>query len=390
MNQPRGFVTDPISGQTFVADSANHRIRAITKFGEVIQSVGTGTSGTGSEENELPTNSTMNQPRGLVLTNPTSTFGGHLVWADSQNHRIRIWNRGTATATLFGVTVDAGRVSTIAGNGVTGNVTTGNGLTNAFNEPSGVAYDGTNLYISDRNNHCIKKLDTNGDLTMVAGNCGSSGNVNGAVGPGGPGRMTQPEGLTYYSSGGHTGLVIAAFGNTRVKFMLFAGPTSLLFGTSITVGDTVSVACGTTAAGTFHTEGVGASLAVCSGVYDVTSYGNKFCFANSGFHNVRCVDPTGAITTVMGAVQGIDDVTNLYFPGLPFSDVTYDAAAPNYVTQNGVPAFYLPSPLVNASSAPALTTPFGRLMFPRSVYLVDSSTMLVSDLIGTIRKVKLP
>jgi hypothetical protein len=390
MNQPRGIVQDPVTGQIFVADSGNHRIRAISKYGEVSQAVGTGTAGSGGEEDELPTNSTMNQPRGLVLTNATTTpaFGGNLVWADSQNHRVRIWNRSSVQATLFGVTVGAGHVATIGGTGTAGTVQSGSALQDAFNQPSGVASDGTNLYVSDRNNSCIKKIDPAGDLTVVAGTCGATGNQNGAVGVG---RMTNPEGLAYYSSGGHTGLLIAAQGNTRVKFLRFAGPSTLLFGTTITVGDTNSVACGTAAAaGSFNTEGVGASLAVCSGVYDVAAFEGKFCFTNNGFHNVRCVEPNGAISTVMGAVQGIDDTVNMYFPGVPFSDVTYNPASPNYMTQNGVTAFFLPSPLLSATDAPPLKSAFGQLMFPRTVYMVDAKTLLVSDFIGLVRKVKVP
>ncbi len=383
MNQPRGIVHDTVTGMVFVADSVNHRIRAISKFGEVTQAVGSGTAGVGSEENEAPSNSTMNQPRGLVLVGKTATFGGHLIWADSQNRRVRIWNRSTSQATLFGVTVEAGMVATIGGDGTVGNISSGSALQAAFSEPSGVASDGTNIYVADRGNHCVKKIDANGDLSVSAGTCGTLGNVNGSPGVG---RIRNPEGLAYYSSGGHTGLIIADTGNTRIKFTRFAGPTTLLFGTAISVGDTNNVACG----GTFNTEGVGASLIPCNGVYDVASYGAKFCFTNSGFHNARCVDSAGATNTVIGAVQGIDDSVNLYFPVAPFSSVTYSASSPNYASQNGVTAFYLPSPLVDATSAPALTQDLGGLMFPRTIYMADDKTVYVSDFLGLIRKVKLP
>lgn len=386
LNQPRGLVHDAVSGQVFIADSANHRIRVLNRFGEVTQAVGTGVLGSGGEEDELPTNTTMNQPRGLVLTNSTSTFGGHLVWADSQNHRVRIWNRATTSRLLFGVTVPAGMVATIGGNGSTGTLTTGQATSGAaFNEPSGVAYDGTNLYVADRNNHCVKRIAANGDLSVAGGTCGSTGNVNGDVGTA---RMTNPEGLAYYSNAGHTGILIAAFGNTRVKFLRLSGPSTLLFGTAIPIGDTNNVACG----GTFHTEGVGAGLIPCSGVYDVASSGNKFCFANNGYHNVRCVDPAGATTTAIGSVQGIDDSTTLFFPRAPFSSVAFDSTAtfPNYNSQDGVTAFFLPVPLSTVADQPSNTQDLGSLVFPRTVYMLDSQTLLVSDFIGTIRKVKLP
>lgn len=385
LNYPRGIVIDRVSGQMFIADSWNNRIRVSSRFGEVTQAVGTGFSGAGSEENEAPTNSSMNEPRGLVLTHATASFGGHLVWADVNNHRVRIWNRDTVQRTLFGVTVAAGMVATIGGNGTAGNATTGSALQAAFNQPSGVAFDGSSLYVSDRVNHCVKKIDSTGDLSVAAGTCGTSGNVNGAVGVA---RMTNPEGIAFYSNGGHSGILIAATGNGRVKFTRLTGPSSLLFGTSISIGDTTNVACG----GTFHTEGVGAGLIPCSGIYDISAFGSKFCFANSNYHNARCVDSTGAVTTVMGAVQGIDDSTQLFFPKLPMAAADYDSTAtyPNVASQNGVTAFFLPSPLVSAADAPALGQEMGGLLHPRSIYMHDANTVYVSDYIGLIRKVKLP
>ena len=113
MSNIRGLAYDDVSAEVFVADMSNNRIRVINKYAIVSQAVGTGSTGSGAEENEYPSNFTMNQPRGLALTHATSTFGGNLVWADSSNHRIRLWNRGYTTITVFGVTVDANKVVTI-------------------------------------------------------------------------------------------------------------------------------------------------------------------------------------------------------------------------------------------------------------------------------------
>lgn len=391
MNQPRGMVHDAVTGTLFVADSANHRIRAISRFGESTLAVGSGTVGSGSEEDESPSNTTMNLPRGLVLVGKTATFGGHLVWADSQNHRVRVWNRSNAQATIFFVPVPAGMVATIGGNGTAGTATTGSALQAAFNEPSGVTSDGTNLYVADRGNHCVKRIDPDGELSVVAGTCGTAGNLNGTVGAG---RMSYPEGLAYYSNGGHTGILIAStastptnLGASRVRFLRLSGPSTLLFGTAITVGNTNAVACG----GTDHSEGFPADLVPCSGVYDVSTSGSKFCFTNFGFHNARCVDSAaGVISTIIGAVQGVNDSVSLHFPVVPFSSVTFSSASPNYSTQNGVTSFFLPSPLVDATSAASLTQDLGGLVFPRSIYMADDKTVFVSDNLGLIRKVKLP
>lgn len=388
MNQPRGFAHDTITGQIFIADSSGHRIRMLNRYGEVSQAVGTGVLGSGGEEDEFPTNSSMNQPRGMVLTHKTASFGGHLVWTDSQNHRVRIWNRGTANVQLFGVNVSAGKVATIGGNGSSGNAISGSALVAAFNQPSGVAVNGPTLYIADRNNHCIKSINSNGDLAVVAGLCGTAGNNNGAVGIA---TLNLPEGIDYYSftsstSGTHTGLLIASTGATRIKFHRLSG-SSLLFGGSIAIGDTNSILCGTNlAAGTFHTEGVGGSLAVCAGIWDVKSFGEKICFVNSDYHNVRCTLSDGAVSTVMGSPQGIENSSRIAFPGMPWSSGTYDPLNPNPTNQNGITAFSLPAPL----DEPELSDSVATLNQPRALMMIDAATLLVADLSGTIRKVKLP
>lgn len=381
MNSVRGLAYDSVSRILFISDSGNNRIRMVNRYGEVTQAVGTGSVGGGAEEDELPSNVSMNTPRGLVLTHANATFGGHLVWADTTNHRIRIYNRSTADATLFGVTVSAGRVSTIGGDGTAGNQTTGSALQSAFNSPSGVAFDGVDLYVADTSNHCIKKIAEDGALSAVAGTCGTSGNVNGAVGVG---RMNGPQGIEYYVNGSHTGLVIADQGNARVKYHRLAG-SAILFGAAITVGDTNTIGCG----GSFHTDGIFATLAPCSGVYDVATVGTKVCFANYGYHNVRCILASGEISTVMGALQGVDDTLPLYFPGTSLSaeDFNSSAAFPQYTSQNGVTAYYLPSPLGETSYNDSL----GKLAYPLTLRALDSSTIVVADYsLGIIRKIKLP
>jgi hypothetical protein len=379
MTNIRGLAYDEVTGEVFVADMSNNRIRVISRYGVVSQAVGTGTSGSGAEENDFPSNVTMNQPRGLVLTHKTATFGGHLVWADASNHRIRLWNRGPSTQILFGVSVDSGKVVTIGGDGTSGTATSGSAQQSAFNTPSGVAFDGTDLYVADTNNHCVKKIDSAGDLSVVAGTCGSSGNVNGPVGIG---KMSSPEGIDYYENGTHRGIVIAARGNTRIKFFRMAG-TSLLFGGSISVGDTNSVACG----GTFHTEDINANLSPCSGVYDVATVGTRVCFTNYTYHNARCINATGEVSTIMGGPQGIDDTTPLFAPGGTFDGFDFDVLNPNYASQNGVTSAYLPVPLAE----PLLTEAYGQLNYPMAIRPINSTTVLIGEYsLGLIRKVKLP
>lgn len=379
LSNPRGMAIDTVTGEIFIADMNNNRIRSISKYGVVSQAAGTGVAGSAIEENDSPSNTTMNNPRGLVLTHKTSTFGGHLVWADVNNHKIRLWNRSTSDATLFGVFAQAGKVVTIGGSLSSGNLVSGPAVASAFNSPSGVAFDGTNLYVADTSNHCIKKISSTGDLSAFAGTCGTSGNVNGIVGTG---RLSSPQGITYYENGTHTGLLIADQGNARVKFHRFSG-TALLFGSSISIDNTVSVACG----GSTHSEGVSAVSASCNGVFDVTQLGTDFCFTNYGYHNIRCVNTTGIISTVFGSVQGNVNNTTIYFPGASLSSGEFDSASPSPTNQNGVSSFYYPT----TEAEPEINECFGKTSFPISVRASGNSTLYVVEYLSSlIRKVRKP
>jgi len=81
-----------------------------------------------------------------------------------------------------------GVISTVAGNGTRGYSGDGEEATSAqLNVPTGVALDSSgNLYIADRANFVIRKLDTAGKISTVAGN-GNSGHS----GDGGPATSAQ-------------------------------------------------------------------------------------------------------------------------------------------------------------------------------------------------------
>ena len=102
--------------------------------------------------------------------------------ADGRNHRIR--------------KVDsAGVISTVAGNGTEGYSGDGGAAVGAqLNFPSRVALDGAgNLYIVDGRNHRIRKVDSAGVISTVAGNGadGYSGDGGAAVGA----QLNEPFGL---------------------------------------------------------------------------------------------------------------------------------------------------------------------------------------------------
>ena len=121
----------------------------------------------------------------------------------------------------------AGDITTVAGTtaGFSGD---GGAATSAqLNLPTGVAFDSAgNLFIADRLNHRIRKVDTSGNITTVAGN-GTAG-FSGDGGAATSAQLFQPHGLTFDSSGN---LFIADTRNNRIRKVDTSGNITTVAGT---------------------------------------------------------------------------------------------------------------------------------------------------------------
>lgn len=149
MNQPSGIAVGS-DGVLYIADSKSHCIRKIDNQGIITTIAGNGNQGYYGDRGAA-TAAKLNQPRGITLDND-----GNLYIADSQNHVIRkIDNQGIIT--------------TIAGNNTAGYCCEGIPATMAqLNYPVDVAIDeANNLYITDKNNYVIRKIDNNGMITTI-------------------------------------------------------------------------------------------------------------------------------------------------------------------------------------------------------------------------------
>ncbi|GAB3940270.1 hypothetical protein GCM10028805_01770 [Spirosoma harenae] len=149
---PRGITADA-AGNVYIADTQNHRIRKINTAGTITTITGTGTQGY-SGDGGVAINAQVNYPKNVTIDKL-----GNLYIADSQNYRIRK------------IGVD-GMISTVAGNGTSGYSGDGGLAINAqLFLPGAIAVDNAgNLYIADSNNNRIRKVDTNGIITTIAGN----------------------------------------------------------------------------------------------------------------------------------------------------------------------------------------------------------------------------
>jgi sugar lactone lactonase YvrE len=145
------------SGNVFVADHFNHRIRKITSGGVVTTLAGNGTAGFADGNG---TSAKFNYPCGIAVD-----VSGNVYVGDLLNNRVRKITSG-------------GVVTTLAGNGTAG-FSNGNGTAARFNNPSGLAVDQSgNIYVADRNNSSVRKITSGGVVTTLAGN-GTAGFADG-------------------------------------------------------------------------------------------------------------------------------------------------------------------------------------------------------------------
>ena len=145
---PVGVAVDT-SGNLYVADFHNHRIRKITPRENEEQDVSdvstfAGSATQGDDDGTCPA-AQFNFPRGVAVDT-----SGNLYVADFHNHRIRkivISEEEVVTVSTFAGSSTAG-----AANGA---------LTAAeFNYPSGVAVDSSgNIYVADMQNESIRKIE---------------------------------------------------------------------------------------------------------------------------------------------------------------------------------------------------------------------------------------
>ena len=174
---------------------------------------GTGASPGFDDGNALLT-ALLNGPGQLALDSK-----GNLYIADALNHRIRL--------------LTGGNVTTVAGTGTAGWAGDGAAATSAeLNYPEGVAVDSAgNIYIADTGNHVIRKVDTTGNITTIAGTGGQIGSI-GDSGPALSAQLNRPSALALDASGN---IYIADTGNNEIRKLVGANIFCVL-GCGITGG----------------------------------------------------------------------------------------------------------------------------------------------------------
>ena len=208
MNIPAGLTFDK-HGNLYIADRANHRIRKVDKKGIITTVAGNGTSGF-SGDGGPATKASLNLPSGVVV-DPK----GNLYISDRSNNRIRVVN-------------SKGIIKTFAGNGDEGyhgdNMPA---LKATIDKPFGLALDkDNNLYIADRGNNRIRKIDSSGLISTVAGDGGFY-----FIGDNGPAYRASIAGPTGVTVDGKGNIYIADRSNNRIRMVDKLGMIRTVMGT---------------------------------------------------------------------------------------------------------------------------------------------------------------
>ena len=266
LRSPSGAAADG-AGNLYIADYSNQRVRKVDAAGVITTAAGTGERGYGGDGGAA-VRAQLNFPSGAALDS-----AGNLYIADTGNQRIR--------------KVDAaGIITTVAGTGVRGYGGDGGAADQAqLSSPQGVAVDGAgNLYIADRDNHRIRKVDTAGVITTAAGTGG--GIFGGYGGDGGAAVQAQLKSPRGVAADGAGNLYIADSGNYRIRKVDAAG--------------VITTAAGTGERGYGGDGGAATAAQLRSPMGVAVDGAGNLYIADENDQRIRKVDAAGVITTAAG------------------------------------------------------------------------------------------
>ena len=198
LSSPTGMTFDS-HGNLYIADTGNFVIREVSTSSIISTVAGENSLGAGfSGDGGLATSAQLANPTSVAVDS-----AGNMYIADSYNNVVRVVCANQVPIACHNVA--AGDINTFAGNSVTGANYTGDGglATSALlSDPVAVLLDAAgNLYISDSGNNAIRKVNTSGIITTLAGMGPFANGYSGDGGPAIQAELNAPKGIALDSSG---------------------------------------------------------------------------------------------------------------------------------------------------------------------------------------------
>ena len=288
LQTPSAMISDD-SGNLYIADRMNVRVRKVDAKGIITTIAGKGLSGTGGDGGP-GTDAFLQYPTGIAIDR-----SGNLYISDDSNNRIRKLSKN-------------GIITSVAGTGEKGHSGSGpdgdsvDATKARIWGPDGVVCDtAVNLFISEYWGHRVRKVTTKGIITTIAG----TGN-SGSSGDGGPATKAELDGPTQIALDPSGNLYILEGLGHCVRKIDKSGIISTI------ISNTTNTPTGTGGTATVVATSYPGGLAV-------DAAGNIFLADKS--NRVQKVTPAGMVSTIVGSVagysgdSGISTNAKLNFPG---------------------------------------------------------------------------
>ncbi len=358
LNLPRGVVVDG-SGNIYIGDTANHRVRKVDTTGNISTFAGNGLGGFNGDGG-LATSARIGSPRDLAISNGSlyisnagssrfryvdfatlhiNTYAGSTFGYDGDGHSLLSTQFSSPFYLIFDASgnpifndslvgrvrqATAGTVNTIVG----GFVGDGNKATSAaFVLPEALAIDKSgNIYVADYTGNRVRKI-SGGIMSTIAGVTG----VSGYGGDNGPGTspnalLFAPQGVAVDSNGNvfiadtfngvirevNTAGTITTFATnpnffgllqmtTDTSNNLYVADNGACVVWKITPSAVVSIAAGVLNTCGYNGDGISATSAQLNAPYSVAVDSSGDLFIADNFNNrIREVNTSGVISTVTG------------------------------------------------------------------------------------------
>ena len=279
------------SGNLYIGDYGNSRIRKVSASGIITTIAGTGVPGH-SGDGFAATAAQIYNPEGIAVDN-----SGNVYFADA------LYYRKISTS---------GIITTIAGSGASGPPSAGAATASSFETARSIAVDPSgNVYVADALiNYQLFKISTSGVMTKIAGT--SSAGFSGDNGPAASAQLTDVEGLACDAAGN---LYISD--KVHVRKISTSGIITTIAGNG-----------GTTYSG----DGIAATAASMVWAQNLTvdAAGNVYFIDES---RVRKIDNAGIIHTIIG--------TSSYTSSPDGTPVTAASVAPTGIAVDGADNLYI-------------------------------------------------